>query len=162
MTFLLYLSNPPLLSMDSAAVYVAPVVAPAPPGPRVLPFIGSALNLLSSYPWETFSDWGGVGRRRQSHAGAMTHITLFGQHYLVVNSLDTVLEGKSTIYSDRLGEMLGWKDGVVVDRYEERFQDLRRLLHQVMGTPASITKVIPVIEREVHRFLQRLLDAPPD
>ncbi|KAH8986280.1 hypothetical protein EDB92DRAFT_1949199 [Lactarius akahatsu] len=76
-------------------------------------------------------------RRWQSHAGAMTHITLFGQHYSVVNSLDTVFEGKSMIYSDRLGKM-GWKDGVVVDHYGERFQDLRRLLHQVMGTPASI------------------------
>jgi hypothetical protein len=100
----------------------------------------------------------------------MTHITLFGQHYLVVNSLDTaikMLEAKSTIYSDRpsfpmLGEMMGWKDGVAVGRYGERLRSLRRLLHQAMGTSASAAKRIPVIEREVHRFLQSLLDAPPD
>jgi len=98
----------------------------------------------------------------------MTHITLFGQHYLVVNSLDTavkMLDAKSTIYSDRpsfpmLGEMMGWKDGVALASYGERLRALRRLLYQAMGTPASAAKRIPVAEREVHRFLQRLLDAP--
>lgn len=183
MPFLLhYFSSPPLFSMVSAAVvYLAPVIlaglslaifvrfngrgspVPLPPGPRGLPFIGNALDMPSSYPWETFSDWG-------KKWGAMTHITLFGQHYLVVNSLDTairMLEAKSTIYSDRpplpmLGEMMGWKDGIAVGRYGERLRALRRLLHQAMGTPVSATKCIPVIEREVHRFLQRLLDAPPD
>ena len=100
----------------------------------------------------------------------MTHITLFGQHYLIVNSLDTaikMLEAKSIIYSDRpplpmVGEMMGWEDGVAVGRYGERLRSLRRLLHQAMGTPASAAKRIPAIEREVHRFLQRLLDAPSD
>ncbi|KAH8979379.1 hypothetical protein EDB83DRAFT_2494494 [Lactarius deliciosus] len=94
----------------------------------------------------------------KTNAGAMTHITL---HYLVVNSFDTVismLEAKSTIYSDRLGEIVGWNDGVAVGRYGERIRDLRHLLHQAMGTPASTAKRIPVIEREVHRFVQRLLD----
>ncbi|KAI9447305.1 cytochrome P450 [Lactarius psammicola] len=165
--------------MDSPAVYLAPVVlaglswaivvrfsgrrspAPLPPGPRGLPFIGNALDMPSSCPWETFGDWG-------KKWGAMTHITLFGQHYLVVNSLDTaikMLEAKSTIYSDRpsfhmLGEMMGWKDGVAVASYGERLRALRRLLYLAMGTPASAAKRIPVIEREVHRFLQRLLDTP--
>ncbi|KAH9049222.1 cytochrome P450 [Lactarius deliciosus] len=166
--------------MDSAAVYVAPVVLagllaifvrfngrrshlPFPPGPRGLPFIGNALDIPPSHPWETFHDWG-------KKWGALTHLTLFGQHYLVINSFDTavkMLDAKSTIYSDRptflvLGEMMGWKDGVAVGRYGERLRDLRRLLHQVMGTPASVAKLVPVIEREVHRFLRRLLDAPPD
>jgi hypothetical protein len=31
-----------------------------------------------------------------------------------------------------------------------------------MGTSASAAKRIPVVEREVHRFLQRLLDSPSD
>ncbi|KAH9059342.1 cytochrome P450 [Lactarius vividus] len=166
--------------MDSAAIYVAPVMLagllaifmrfngrrshlPFPPGPRGLPFIGNALDIPPSHPWETFHDWG-------KKWGALTHLTLFGQHYLVINSFDTavkMLDAKSTIYSDRptflvLGEMMGWKNGVAVASYGERLRDLRRLLHQVMGTPASVTKLIPVIEREVHRFLQRLLDAPPD
>lgn len=100
----------------------------------------------------------------------MTHITLFGQHYVVVNSLDTatkMLVAKSTIYSDRpglpmLGEMMGWKDGVAVARYGDRLRGLRRLLYQAMGTPTSVAKLIPVIEEEVHHFLRRLLDAPSD
>jgi hypothetical protein len=100
----------------------------------------------------------------------MTHITLFGQHYLILNSLDTavkMLEGKSAIYSDRptlpmLGEMMGWENGVAVAHYGDRLRALRRLLHQTMGTPASAAKLIPVFEREVHRFLQRMLDVPPD
>ncbi|KAI9448530.1 cytochrome P450 [Lactarius indigo] len=167
--------------MGSAAVYLASVILaslffavfvrfngrksplPYPPGPRGLPFIGNALDIPPSHPWETFYNWG-------KKWGALTHLTLFGQHYLVINSFDTavkMLDAKSTIYSDRpsflvLGDMMGWKDGVAVATYGERLRDLRRLLHQVMGTPASVTKLIPVIEREVHRFLQRLLDAPPD
>jgi hypothetical protein len=61
--------------MDSAAVYLAPVVLtgllvifvrfnksdspiPFPPGPRGLPFIGNALDMPSLYPWEIFSEWG--------------------------------------------------------------------------------------------------------
>ena len=61
-----------------------------------------------------------------------------------------------------LGEMMGWKDGVAVAPYGERLRALRRLFHQAMGTPASAAKLIPVIERDVHCFLQRMLDAPPD
>lgn len=61
--------------MDSAAVYLVPVIltglfaiyvrfndrrspVPFPPGPRGLPIIGNALDMPSSYPWETFSEWG--------------------------------------------------------------------------------------------------------
>ncbi|KAH9027249.1 hypothetical protein EDB85DRAFT_1893055 [Lactarius pseudohatsudake] len=138
-----------------------PQVASAPPGPRVLPFIGNALNLPSSYPWETFSDWGGewaptAKSRRSYDAHNAVWTTLFGREFARYCA-----RGQAHDLFGQAGRDAGL-EGRCRDRYEERFQDLRRLLHQVMGTPASITKLIPVIEREVHRFLQRLLDAPPD
>ena len=58
--------------MDSVASFLALVLILAvavrfngrrsrmrlPPGPRGLPLIGNALDMPSSHPWETFSEWG--------------------------------------------------------------------------------------------------------
>ncbi|KAI0299744.1 cytochrome P450 [Multifurca ochricompacta] len=132
-----------------------------PPGPRGLPLVGNVLDMPKSHPWEAFNAWG-------KKWGPITHITLFGQHFIIINSLNAaikMLEVKSSIYSDRptfpvLGEIMGWESGVALCHYGERFRAFRRLFHQAMGTRTSVLKHYPVLERETHRFLQRLLESP--
>ncbi|KAI0260509.1 cytochrome P450 [Gloeopeniophorella convolvens] len=132
-----------------------------PPGPVGLPWIGNIFDMPTSREWETFGAWG-------KRWGGIMHITLFGQHFIIVNSLEiaiSMLEGKSAIYSDRptfpmLGQTMGWENGTALSRYGERFRALRRLLHQTMGTRTSAMQHYPIIEKETLRFLQRLLDSP--
>ncbi|KIJ51146.1 hypothetical protein M422DRAFT_158612 [Sphaerobolus stellatus SS14] len=60
---------------------------PLPPGPKSLPFIGTAFNLTSSHEY-----------------GDVVHVTALGKHIIILNSTKAcvnLLEQWSAIYSDR-------------------------------------------------------------
>ncbi|KAH9049218.1 cytochrome P450 [Lactarius deliciosus] len=135
--------------------------SPLPPGPRGYPLIGNIFDMPSSREWETFTEWG-------RKYGPITYFHMAGEHFVLLNSLETtleMLEAKSSIYSDRpvfpmLGETMGWDRGLVLSHYGERFRAFRRLVHRFMGTRTTVSHHHDTVTRHTHRFLQRLLDAP--
>jgi hypothetical protein len=89
---------------------------------------------------------------------------------IIVNSAGVaaeMLDKKGSIYSDRPtipmgGEMVGWKNTLVLVPYGERFRSYRRLFHQLIGSNVSVSQFYPVEEIETHKFLKRLLSTPQD
>ena len=78
-----------------------------------------------------------------------------------------MLDKKSSIYSDRPiiqmgGELVGWKDTLVLLPYGERFRTSRKFFHQVIGTPSSMSRFLPAEEAETRKFLKFVLANPDD
>lgn len=132
-----------------------------PPGPPGWPLIGNILDMPNVRPWLTFTEWG-------KKYGGMSHIEVLGQHIVVLNSFETAMEmldNKSTIYSDRpilpvAGELIGWRNIMVLLPYGDRLRRHRKNFHSVIGTRAAMGVYNQVEEIETHRFLKRLLTTP--
>ncbi|KAF8158909.1 cytochrome P450 [Mycena galopus ATCC 62051] len=70
---------------------------PLPPGPKPMFIMGNFYDIPTELPWVTYREWG-----RQY--GDLVHAEVFGNHILVINSLNTatdLLEKRARIYSDR-------------------------------------------------------------
>ncbi|KAF8817026.1 cytochrome P450 [Phlegmacium glaucopus] len=132
-----------------------------PPGPSRLPLLGNLLDMPTSQEWVTFAEWG-------KKWGDMVTISILGQPMIIVNSAKTAMEmlnKKSAIYSDRPivpmgGELVGWKDTLVLIPFGERHRSYRKLFHQVIGSNASMSLFYPVEEFETHLFLKSVLKNP--
>lgn len=137
--------------------------ASLPPGPKGLPFIGNVLDMPSEKEWQTFARWGETW-------GDICSVTVLGQPLIILNSAKAVidiLEKKSAIYSDRPtlqmgGELVGWKNTLVLLQYGDRFRRYRRLFHKLIGSQAAMKAFLPVEELEARRFLRRVLMKPED
>ncbi|KAK7438570.1 hypothetical protein VKT23_017905 [Stygiomarasmius scandens] len=145
----------------SRLIFSSPSRPPLPPGPRKLPLIGNLLDMPSTQEWVTFAKWGEL-------YGPISSVNVFGQTIVVVNDADLakdMLDKHSAIYSDRPsipmgGELVGWKNTLVLVPYGERHRNYRRLAHQLFGNGATMKAFHPVEEVETHRFLKRLLASP--
>ncbi|KIM45959.1 hypothetical protein M413DRAFT_298764 [Hebeloma cylindrosporum] len=134
-----------------------------PPGPKSLPLVGNILDMPSEREWLTFARWGETW-------GDICSVTVLGQPLIILNSAKVaidMLDKKSAIYSDRPtlqmgGELVGWKNTMVLLPYGDRFRRYRRLFHRLIGNPASIQCFYPSEELEARRFLRRLLTTPGD
>ncbi|KAG2077744.1 cytochrome P450 [Suillus decipiens] len=132
-----------------------------PPGPPGLPLIGNILDMPHIKPWLIFTEWG-------KKYGHISHIEIFGQHIVVVNSVKTamdMLDNKSAIYSDRPilpvgGELIGWKNIMVLLPYGNQLRHHRKKFHNVIGTRAAVAIYSQVEEVETRRFLKRVLTKP--
>jgi hypothetical protein len=60
------------------------------------------------------------------------------------------------------GELVGWKNTLVLIPYGDRFRNSRRLAHSLFGSKTTMAKFEPLEELETHRFLQRLAATPDD
>ena len=97
-------------------------------------------------------------------------VSVLGQQMIILNSAQTafeMLDKKSSIYSDRPiipmgGELVGWKNLLVLFSYGERFRTHRKLLHQEIGTPSSMSNFYVAEERETRKFLKCVLAKPDD
>ncbi|KAI6017134.1 cytochrome P450 [Pisolithus marmoratus] len=157
------------LCLAGAAIYLIKLIvskknpAPFPPGPRPLPFIGNLLDVPSEKQWLTFSDW-------TNKFGDVIHLEIFGQHTVILNSANAaveILEKKSSIYSDRpvvpmSGELVGWKESLVLLPYGDRFREHRKNFHRVLGSHTAVSVYYPVEEEETLKFLQNVLANPAD
>jgi hypothetical protein len=93
-----------------------------------------------------------------------------GQTFIILNSAEIaieMLEKKNSIYSDRPilqmgGELIGWKNTLVLLPYGDRFRRSRRLFHQTIGNTSMIKQFLPLEEFETRRFLRRVLAKPED
>ena len=100
--------------------------------------------------------------------GDIVSVTVLGQPVVILNRLEDALalfEKRSANYSDRptmlvAGEMIGWDQSLVLSQYGERFRDIRRLLHQYIGTEKLMHKFHGIEEAEARRFARRLLRDP--
>ncbi|KAF9268235.1 cytochrome P450 [Marasmius fiardii PR-910] len=132
-----------------------------PPGPRGLPSIGNVLDMPSEQEWLTFARWGVT-------YGDICSVTVLGQTIIILNSLKAavgMLDKKSSIYSDRPvlqmgGEMVGWKNTLVLLPYGDRFRRYRRLFHGSIGSQGIMARYHPTLEMETKRFLERVLKDP--
>ena len=78
-----------------------------------------------------------------------------------------MLDKKSSIYSDRPvlqmgGELVGWKNTMVLLPYGDRFRRYRRMCHSLIGSAQTIQRFYPSEELEARRFLRRVLNKPAD
>jgi hypothetical protein len=97
-------------------------------------------------------------------------VTIFGQTLVIVNSANVaidMLDKKSSNYSERPilqmgGELVGWKDTLVLVPPSQRFRNYRRFFHQTIGTPVAMKKYLPDTELATKRFLQRVLTKPEE
>jgi cytochrome P450 len=153
---------------------------PFPPGPKGLPLVGNMLDMPKMQEWITFAKWGQQygtylsflpkGCMYSCNPGAISSVTILGQSMVILNSARMavdVLDKKSSKYSDRPimqmgGELCGWKEGLVLLPYGERFRNFRKNLHRAIGSQAALTRYMPIQEIEAHRFLQRVLAKPED
>lgn len=102
--------------------------------------------------------------------GDISHAEVLGQHIFVLNSAKIaveMLEKKSASYSDRPvlpmgGELVGWKNTLVLLPYGDRFREYRKNFARVIGSRAAMDTYHPIELAETHRFLQRVLAKPAE
>ncbi|ESK93754.1 cytochrome p450 [Moniliophthora roreri MCA 2997] len=134
-----------------------------PPGPPGYPIIGNVLDMPSEKEWLTFAQWGDT-------YGDICSVTVFGQTLVILNSskaASDMLDKKSSIYSDRPvlqmgGELVGWKNTLVLLPYGDRFRRYRKLFHGLIGSHATMKQYHPASELETKKFLRRVLKTPSE
>ncbi|KAK7061420.1 cytochrome P450 [Favolaschia claudopus] len=117
----------------------------------------------SDQEWKTFSQWTDTW-------GDICSATVLGQTMIIIGSAKVavdLLDKRSAIYSDRPvctmgGELVGWKNTLVLLPYGDRFRRYRRLFHNIIGSRSAIKLFLPVQEQETKRFLRRVLAKPGD
>lgn len=58
------------------------------------------------------------------------------------------------------GELVGWKDSLVLLPYGDRFRRYRRFFHKLIGSVNAMKQFYPIEDAEARRFLRRVLDDP--
>ncbi|KAJ6627486.1 cytochrome P450 [Mycena sp. CBHHK59/15] len=117
----------------------------------------------SEKEWLTFSKWSDT-------YGDLCSVTVLGQPIIIIGSAKVavdLLDKRSAIYSDRPvctmgGELVGWKNTLVLLPYGDRFRRFRRLFHNLIGSRAAMKQFLPAEEVETHKFLRRVLAKPDD
>ncbi|KAK0450589.1 cytochrome P450 [Desarmillaria tabescens] len=134
---------------------------PFPPGPIGLPFVGNLLDMPAEKEWLTFAKWG-------EKYGDIASVSILGRRLVILNSAQTainILDKKSSIYSDRPvvgmgGELVGWKNSIILMSYGARFRNHRRSAHQLFGNNATMKQFLPMLELETHRSLKGIFTRP--
>ncbi|KAH9886458.1 O-methylsterigmatocystin oxidoreductase [Cubamyces lactineus] len=132
---------------------------PLPPGPKPLPIIGNLLDMPTKRLGPALRELG-------AKYGDVTYLDMFGQPMLIINTYEAavgLLESRSSNTSDRpsfvMAELTdyGWITGLI--GYTQRWRRRRRAFHRTFQLSA-MPKHRPVLLRECHRMLQKLLDSP--
>ncbi|KAI0260544.1 cytochrome P450 [Gloeopeniophorella convolvens] len=136
---------------------------PLPPGPKGWPLIGNLLDIPSKNTAQTYSEWGRL-------YGGIVYANAAGQPLIIINDAtiaNEMLDKKSSIYSDRpvshmAGELAGF-NGMIGFRPNNRtFKQMRKFMHQAIGTRGALSKYHDLFESEARKFLQATLHDPED
>jgi hypothetical protein len=138
---------------------------PLPPGPKGLPVLGNINDLpkhgaLEWHHWLTHKDL----------YGPISSITVLGQTFVILNDADITLEllrDRAIVNSGRPimtfgGEMIGWKNGLVMLQPNEMFKAYRKNIATVASSTATLSVFDRVQEEEAVHFLANLLGSPND
>ncbi|OOQ83920.1 O-methylsterigmatocystin oxidoreductase [Penicillium brasilianum] len=136
---------------------------PLPPGPRPKPLLGN----LTDLPPKGEQDWIHWVKHKELY-GPISSLTVLGQTIVIVNDMKTavgLLNKRSAVYSSRpkmvfASEMVGWEDGLAFQGYTERFRAYRKAVQPSFGSESAVAQFNPLQEKEVHRFLLRVLREP--
>ncbi|KAF5372596.1 hypothetical protein D9758_005204 [Tetrapyrgos nigripes] len=134
---------------------------PLPPGPRGLPLLGNLLDMPKEKDWETFAKW-------NEEYGDLVSVRVFNQTFVFISSplvASDLFDRQSSIYSDRpvlpmAGELMGWKNSMGFTPYGSTWRKIRRLSHQLLGTPGRVEVFHAHEEMETVKLLKRLLERP--
>ncbi|GJJ13525.1 hypothetical protein Clacol_007779 [Clathrus columnatus] len=135
---------------------------PFPPGPKPLPIIGNALDLPQEREYATYHEWSKL-------YGDVIHAQAFGQHILIINSVDAareLLDKRSGIHSDRPHVPMVHDPALMhmdwsfpMMRYDARWKRHRRLFVQHLN-PVAMEAYSDKILATAHGFLRNVLADP--
>ncbi|KAI9566799.1 cytochrome P450 [Boletus coccyginus] len=138
---------------------LTPHQLPLPPGPKGLPFLGSALEINKNEPWVTFGEW-------KKTYGEIVSCTLLGQTYIVINSeraAKALLEQRSNIYSDRqviqTSTLFGMDFNTGHRSYGDTWSAHRKMFHRGFDK-AIIHKYHDSVTQRARALLENLLQSP--
>lgn len=130
-----------------------------PPGPPLLPILGSALAVDVNAPWLTYKAWG-------SQYGDVVYTRLFCQDNIIINServARDLLEHRSQNYSDRpeiaTNELFGIDYTTAFMRYGSRWRLHRKILNQSFRQDA-VPNFRHIQVTKTHDLLLNLLEDP--
>ncbi|CAE6423881.1 unnamed protein product [Rhizoctonia solani] len=132
-----------------------------PPGPQRWPIFGSLFSMPGDDDMrEKFVEW-------KHKYGDVVYARVLGQEIVILNSREAafeLLECRSFKYSDRprlvmANELVGWGNSLATMAYGDRHKRMRKLFHEGMS-PKAIQKLDYMLENEMTRFVQNLLEAP--
>ncbi|KAI1119073.1 putative cytochrome P450 oxidoreductase OrdA-like protein [Nemania sp. NC0429] len=135
---------------------------PLPPGPKGLPFLGN----IADFPPEGELEWEHWLKHKDTY-GPISSVTTFGTTFILIHSPELaleLLEKRSANYSNRqmveLSSFAGFDKIVGFKQYGQTHRFMRKTLHTSIGTQSALTSYLPLHEKEVHRFLFRVLQEP--
>ncbi|KAF9223388.1 cytochrome P450 [Gyrodon lividus] len=138
---------------------LAPKQLPLPPGPRGLPFVGSAFSINKREPWLTYREW------KKSY-GEIVSCRVFGEQYVILNServIKALVEQRSSIYSDRpvirTTSLFGLDFNTAHLPYSGTWGAHQRMFCQTLNSRA-IQQYHPLLVTKGRVLLQNLQDAP--
>ncbi|CEJ61367.1 hypothetical protein PMG11_09902 [Penicillium brasilianum] len=138
---------------------------PLPPGPRPKPILGNITDL----PPKGEREWVHWMKHKELY-GPISSLQVLGQTIVIANALEPavdLLNKRSVIHSSRprmvfASELVGWEDGIIFQGYTERFRAYRKAFQPSIGSESAAMQFNSIQEREVHRFLLRVLREPND
>ncbi|TFY79263.1 hypothetical protein EWM64_g4749 [Hericium alpestre] len=160
-TFILWtliLSTVVLLYRNSKRCYGFPL----PPGPIPFPVIGNVLSAQTRTPWVTYAEWS------RKYNSELVSFTVFGQMYIVVNSLRAakeIFETRSAMYSSRpymtMVDMIGWYFNLGLLPYGDAWRARRRLLHLRLAAGRA-PSYFPLQMQKSAEVIRKLYDDPDE
>ncbi|KAF7362318.1 O-methylsterigmatocystin oxidoreductase [Mycena venus] len=144
--------------------WIAKSRPPFPPGPKPRFMMGNFLDIPTTMPWITYTEWG-------KRYGAVVHAQVFRNHILIVNSVKAatdLFERRARIYSDRptmpMILLMEWDFNFTFMPHGEKWRQARqyrRLFHQHFRRDAVVA-YRPIQLRKIHDLLRGLLSTPED
>ncbi|KIJ13396.1 hypothetical protein PAXINDRAFT_170472 [Paxillus involutus ATCC 200175] len=130
-----------------------------PPGPKGLPLLGNVLDINTSEPWLTFTQW-------VASYGDLVYCTIFGRQIVVIQTVPVaraLLEQRSNIYSDRppvrTTKEVGSEFNSAMLQYGEEWRLHRRIFHQSFRAEAA-RNYLPNQTRKARQLLMGIYESP--